>query len=80
MREIGVSEARRAFGALLDNVEKGEEILITRHGRPVARLLQAKTVADRERARRAAASIIENAKGRTLGGLRIKDLIDEGRP
>jgi len=38
MREIGAFEAKNRLGALLDMVEKGEEITITRHGRPVARL------------------------------------------
>lgn len=36
--------------------------------------------ARRERARQAAANIIARRKGVTLGGLKIKDLINEGRP
>jgi hypothetical protein len=36
--------------------------------------------ARRERARQAAANIIARSKGVTLGGLKIKDLINEGRP
>lgn len=56
------------------------EVVITRRGRPVARLVREEPGVDRERARKAAASIIANAKGVTLGGLRIKDLIEEGRP
>ncbi|HKE26428.1 MAG TPA: type II toxin-antitoxin system prevent-host-death family antitoxin [Bryobacteraceae bacterium] len=39
MREIGAFEAKNKLAALLDQVEKGEEIVITRHGRPVARLV-----------------------------------------
>ena len=35
MTEIGVSEARNQLSALLDRVERGEEIVITRHGRPI---------------------------------------------
>lgn len=35
---VGAFEARNTLGALLDRVEQGEEIVITRHGRPVARL------------------------------------------
>jgi hypothetical protein len=35
---------------------------------------------DREKARRAVAGILETSKGLTLGGLRIKDLVNEGRP
>jgi prevent-host-death family protein len=33
------SEARPSFGALLDRVEAGEEVTITRRGRPVARIV-----------------------------------------
>lgn len=39
MQEIDAFEARDELVALLDRVERGEEILITRHGRPVARLV-----------------------------------------
>ena len=38
MSQIGAFEAKNTFGSLLDRVEKGEEIVITRHGKPVARL------------------------------------------
>ncbi len=39
MLEIGAFEAKNTLGALLDRVEHGEEIIITRHGKPVARLV-----------------------------------------
>ncbi len=39
MLEIGAFEAKNTLGALLDRVQGGEEILITRHGKPVARLV-----------------------------------------
>ena len=38
MREVGVLEAKTHLSALLDEVERGGEVIITRHGRPVARL------------------------------------------
>ena len=47
---------------------------------PVARLVPETGVVDRERARRAVEDIIETGKGLSLGGLSIKDLINEGRP
>ena len=37
-RQIRSSEARTHFFRLLDDVERGETIVITRHGRPIARL------------------------------------------
>jgi prevent-host-death family protein len=80
MREVGAFEAKTKFGQLLDQVEHGEEIVITRHGRPVARLTSVEPGFARERARRAVAGILETSKGVTLGGLKIKDLINEGRP
>ena len=42
MREVGAFEAKNKFGQLLDWVERGEEITITRHGKEVARLVPAK--------------------------------------
>jgi prevent-host-death family protein len=80
MREVSAVTARKKFGELLDEVAHGEEIVITRHGKPVARLVAAAAGFDREKARRAIAGILEASKGLTLGGLKIKDLIDEGRP
>ena len=38
MRTAGVREARQDLSGLLDEVRKGREVLITEHGRPVARL------------------------------------------
>lgn len=81
MREIGAFEAKNTLGALLDQVERGEEVVITRRGKPVARLVRADSSSDQEcrRARAAAAGIREMRKGVTLGGISIKDLINEGR-
>ena len=45
MREIGAFAAKNTLGSLLDEVERGEEIVITRHGRPVARLVPPSTPA-----------------------------------
>lgn len=39
MITVGAFDAKNTLGTLLDRVELGEEILITRHGRPVARLV-----------------------------------------
>ena len=36
--EIGVYDARASFSALLERAERGEEVVITRHGQPVAML------------------------------------------
>jgi prevent-host-death family protein len=39
MLEIQASEAKTRLAELLDQVERGETILITRHGKPIARLI-----------------------------------------
>lgn len=80
MREVGAFEAKNKLGQLLDQVEHGEEIIITRRGRAVARLVPTEPGFDRDKARRAVAGILELSKGTTLGGLKIRDLINEGRP
>lgn len=81
MREISADEAESSLNSLLDRIEQGDEIVITRGGMPVAKLVRADSGADDacRRARAAAAGIREMRKGVTLGGLDLKALIDEGR-
>jgi prevent-host-death family protein len=78
MAEVGAFEAKTHLSRLLDQVERGETIVITRHGRPVARLtpVGGSSLDDR---RDAIAQLKELRKGQTLGGLSLRDLIDEGR-
>jgi prevent-host-death family protein len=64
MKEIGAFEAKNKFGQLLDWVEAGDEVVITRRGKVGIA---------------AAASIRVRRRGVTLGGLKIKDLVAEGR-
>jgi prevent-host-death family protein len=76
---VGAYEAKSHLSELLEKVQAGEEIIITKHGAPVARLMPAKkrTTAD-ERA--AAVKRIEKlSQSLSLGVLKIKDLIAEGR-
>jgi prevent-host-death family protein len=81
MREVGAFEAKNTLGSLLDLVQQGEEVVITRHGKPVARLVREKDRSDaRERARHAAATLAQLSRGVTLGGHAIKSLIEDGRP
>jgi prevent-host-death family protein len=80
MAEIGAFEAKNKLSELLQRVEHGEEVVITRRGKPVAKLVPIASAFDRARAKQAAADIIEMSKGASLGGLRIKDLVKEGRP
>jgi prevent-host-death family protein len=80
MKEIGAFEAKTKLGQLLDWVEAGEEVIITRRGKAVARLVPpGSATVDRERTRAAVTRIRAMRKGVTLGGLSIKDLVSEGR-
>jgi prevent-host-death family protein len=79
VKEIGAFEAKNKFGQLLDWVEAGDEVLITRRGKVVARLVPPAEAIDPDAGIAAAARIRARRKGVTLGGLKIKDLIAEGR-
>jgi prevent-host-death family protein len=77
---VGAYQAKSHFSELLERVEKGEEVTITKHGRPVARLVPIRRESTIEE-RRAAMDRWINAPDRpTLGGLKLRDLIEEGRP
>jgi prevent-host-death family protein len=76
--DIGVYEAKTRLTALLDRVEHGEQFTITKHGRPIARLIPASHTST-ERRRDAIKRLKEFRKGRTLG-VPIKQLVEEGRP
>ena len=79
MREIGAFEAKNRLGTLLYWVEHGEEVLITRRGKAVARLVPADAGVDRSKARRDASGILEARRGVTLAGLEIEGLVSESR-
>jgi prevent-host-death family protein len=79
MSKVGAFEAKTHFAELLDRVENGEEITITRHGKPVA-LLSPAPQWDRDAVRQAIADLHRLRKGHKLRGLKIKDMIEEGRP
>ncbi|MDE2661722.1 MAG: type II toxin-antitoxin system prevent-host-death family antitoxin [Gemmatimonadota bacterium] len=61
MDHIGAYEAKTHLAQLLDRVAAGESLTITRHGRPVARLIPVDED-DRARARAAARRILERRK------------------
>lgn len=79
MKEVGAFEAKTKLAELLDLVEAGEEILVTRRGKPVARLVPADRAWTQERSLLAAEALRRHRSGVTLGGLKVKDLVNEGR-
>ena len=78
MITVGSFEAKTHLSALLDQVARGEEVVITRHGKPVARLVKIDEF-DRARADAAFEELKRLRENTTLGGLSWKDLRDEGR-
>lgn len=87
MITVGAFEAKTKFSELLDRVERGEEVVITRHGKPVARLVtdparadQAGALADRIRERREAiGKRLADAGERPITASEIVDWVGEGR-
>jgi len=77
MLVVGAFEAKTHLSALLDKVEAGEDIVITRHGQPVARLVRAHD-AQRTTVDAAVARLKALRKGTTLE-MDWKALRDEGR-
>lgn len=75
--EIGAYEAKTHLASLLDRVARGEQFTITKHGRPIARLVPLDRTGP-DRRREAVERLKEFGKGRTLG-VPVKQLIEEGR-
>jgi len=77
MKQVGVYAAKTNLPRLIEEVERGETVTITRHGKPVARLVPVDR--SREDVSALIETILEERAGRSLGGLTIKELINEGR-
>ena len=79
MREVPASQAKTHLPQLLDDVERGETIVITRHGRPIARI-----VPEAERRQDEIDQAIADLKefGKQTGRATVEDvlsLVREGR-
>jgi prevent-host-death family protein len=79
---IGTFEAKNRLSHLLDLVEGGEEVTITRHGKAIARLVPAGTVRNRDEARAAIRRLRERAErvGGRFDWREWKSWRDQGRP
>lgn len=83
MHEVGAFEAKNKLGHLLDLVEQGEEVVITRRGKEVARLVPIRPIVSRDEARAAVARMRARAEQQKLGRFdwnEWKAYRDEGRP
>jgi prevent-host-death family protein len=79
MQTIQASEAKTKFLSILDDVERGASVIVTRHGKPVARIIPEAQV-DRERVERAVQGM--RALRQRIGKMSLEEILsarDEGR-
>lgn len=80
MKTVGAFQAKTQLSQLLDEVERGEAITITRRGRPVALLAPVQSSRRKKTGEAWLAKVKRLRRGITLGGgVTIRQLIDEGR-
>ena len=83
MRAVAIFEAKNRFSELIAEVEQGEEITITRHGSPVARLVCIATKVQRPRGQAqqvaAAMQTLHNVGAGVELGTSLLQAIGEGR-
>lgn len=71
MKRVTAREANQGFSKLLKAVEEGDEVIITRRGQPVAKLVSAVGESDVARREQAIGELMARLrKGLHLGGLR----------
>jgi prevent-host-death family protein len=84
MAKVTAFEAKTRFGELLERVAKGEEVVITRHDKPVARLIPegATRLADVRRSVQGLRDLQQQIQRRSkakLSDREVRSAIDEGR-
>jgi prevent-host-death family protein len=80
MKTVGASQAKTQLSRLLDQVEKGKAVMITRHGRPVAVLGPVAHTVPAKSGGEWLAEMRRLRKGVTLGDtVSVTQLIHDGR-
>ena len=79
MNDVALFDAKNRLSELINRVEAGEEIAITRRGKVVARLVPPAPDEASQRARDAIETLRSSRKGVSLGRLSSRELIREGR-
>lgn len=79
MTAIALFEAKNRLSELIERVQAGEDFVITRRGKAVARLVLREAGQAQQRASEAIASLRASRQGVSLGRLKSRDLIAEGR-
>ena len=77
MNSMSLAHAKAHFSELLNTVESGEEVLITRHGRPVARVIAVNPVKSAMPLQRLAALRQEAPAWTISSSQSLRDLRDE---
>ena len=78
MKTVGAYEAKTHLPKLLELVNKGEKITITKHGVPVA-VLQPPETSKKVDPKSVIAELRKFREKKHLDGLSIRDMIEEGR-
>lgn len=82
MERIGIYDARAKFSELIERAASGEEVVITRRGKPIAKLVAAGS-GSAAAARRKSAAVKRIDRMREefdIRGVNIRKLIEQGRP
>jgi prevent-host-death family protein len=80
MTTVGIFEAKNRLSELVERAARGEEIVITRRGEQVARLMPPQSPDAPAQARSLAARIRKSRSSQVLGaGVSIREMIEEGR-
>jgi len=79
MRSAGIFEAKQKFSQLIDAVEAGEEVRITRHGKEIVRMLPVQRVVISDEQIERELKALGELQSRIKPGPGWKELRDEGR-
>ena len=79
MRSAGIFEAKQKFSQLIDAVEAGEEVRITRHGKEIVRMLPVQRVVISDEQIERELKALGELQARIKPGPGWKELRDEGR-
>jgi prevent-host-death family protein len=78
MQSVGTYELKTHLSEVLDAVEHGQTVTVTRHGKPIARIVPS-DAAEREGVREAIQSLLSFPRTRLPKRLTIRSLIEQGR-
>jgi len=80
-QQIGAFEAKTHFSEIIDKAERGEDFIITKRGKPVAKIIpfEQKTKMTWEEALEGFREFRKLYRGKP-GGVNVREAIEEGRP